>query len=179
MTRGQQGKGLTPEQLRHAFALTPRMKRPDVAPAGTREQLEQQYWFNAVREQDSSFEGGGSTRASEYYHRYAQVLVLASGIQWAGPELNPTTFADALEGLTFPNPRVGAEPWWQPRVTFGASDHAFNSDFALLWFEVDEMDQSSARAGRSCYVGGGTRFRLGGFPDNADDLFFDVEAGCR
>ncbi|MEX2100485.1 MAG: hypothetical protein WEB19_03635, partial [Acidimicrobiia bacterium] len=57
----------------------------------------EQFWFHAAKAENRSFDPKWD--AQLYYRRYAQLLMLVSGIQWAGPDLNPETFGAALTGL--------------------------------------------------------------------------------
>ncbi|MEX2100482.1 MAG: hypothetical protein WEB19_03620 [Acidimicrobiia bacterium] len=172
-------------QLAHTFGISTRLRRPPPNSVSGTDQADQQYWFHAARESDPGFTYGvgaqGSVSATFGYDLYAQLLTLASGIQWAGPNLTPETFGDALAGLRYPNPGVGRSPWWQPSVGFGVADHSFNSDAALIWWRdpSDAGYESRTDFGELCYVGGGHRFTAATMPTSADDLLFDPEAGCR
>ncbi|HEX9888906.1 MAG TPA: ABC transporter substrate-binding protein [Nitriliruptorales bacterium] len=169
-------------QRGHVFGLTPDFRElTDSAVAGQPSvALEERYWFHVLREEDPSFTFSRINRQPppKAYDLYAQMLLLGSGIQWAGPDLTPQTFATALEGLRYPNPDVGAPRWYQPAVGFGPADRTFNSDFALAWWSLPEDAETTDEDGRFCYVGDGQRFSAGGFPADADELLFDLEAGC-
>ena len=115
-----------------------------------------------------------ATKAYSYYAQMA--LVLGAGIQEAGPELTPETFATGLRKARHPNQGVGTAPWWQPSVGFGTSDATLNDDFALAWWSAPQPGQT---VGSFCYVGDGARFTAASMPADADELFFDREAGCR
>ncbi|HEX9890167.1 MAG TPA: hypothetical protein VGA69_11855, partial [Nitriliruptorales bacterium] len=176
---GAQPNNEVREQMKHVFGVDANLRRPERARL-TGQRLEEQFWFHAAREVDPSFEPSAA-QYDDYYDYYASLLVLASGVQWAGPDLTPQTLADALVGLDYPNPGVGEAPWYQPSVGFGPADHGFNSDFALMWWRDPDDAAWEARTdfGDMCYVGGGTRFRAGAVPADVDELFFDPEAGCR
>ena len=172
-------------QLARTFGITPRLRRPGRTAGNTAQDHREQYWFTALREADPVVEVPPSG-ADRFYGYYAQLLVLASGIQHAGPDLTPDTFAEALRGLRYSNPAVGLAPWFQSGVGFGPGDHTFVSDWALFWFELAVAGPSSGGTvsnqtdkGQLCYVGDGARFTPGTWPGEADDAFFDAEAGCR
>ena len=176
----------THEQLQHTFGITAQLRRPEVVSGGGRERFEEQYWYTALLEQDPDItfpeQGltGTSIRARHLYAHYAQLLILVSGIQWAGPDLTPTAFEDALTSLRFANPGVGAAPWFQPGVGFGPSDRTFNSDYAAFWWDAPAVaDTNQIKNGRMCYVAAGTRYAPGVFPSDLDHRFFDPAAGCR
>lgn len=113
---------------------------------------------------------------------YAQLSVLAAGIQGAGPNLTPDSFGQGLLAMQFPNTGAGMAPYWQASVGFGPGDHAFFSDYTLSWWDMrmPVYDTSApADKGSWCYFGQGTRFRPGTYPANATDHFFAPDAPCR
>lgn len=108
---------------------------------------------------------------------YKAMLLIASGIQAAGPHLTPQTFAAGLRGLDFPNPELGGAPHYQGTVGF-TGDHSMVDDFGLWWFNTGERNNDDlVGPGSYCYVGRGVRFRSGTWP--ADDRhLFEVGAQC-
>jgi len=165
-------------QIAHAFGLWSGPRRPPIDGAGRTYRTLDEYWFHAASAEDPEVR---EPTGANPYGWYAQLLALASGIQWAGPDLTPQTFADALTSLRFPNPDVGAAPWFQSSVGFGPTDRGFGSDYALFWWrDPDDMAfESGSDIGEVCFVGDGQRVTSGTIPGNADDLFFDLDAGCR
>ena len=165
-------------QIAHVFGLWVGPRRPPFDGVGRTYRTLDEYWFRAASAEDPEVRepSGGYP-----YGWYAQLLALASGIQWAGPELTPQTFAGALTSLRFPNPSVGAAPWFQSAVGFGPTDRGFGSDWALFWWRDpdDVAFDSRSDFGEVCFVGDGQRFVSATLPRNADDLFFDLDAGCR
>ena len=97
---------------------------------------------------------------------YHALLVLASGLQLAGPALTPESFASELTDASFPDPGTTS---FAASVGFDDGDHAMVDDVALAWWRP-----STARL---CLVGGGTRW---GFtsPPSTDPGLFDAERGC-
>ncbi|HEX9890166.1 MAG TPA: hypothetical protein VGA69_11850 [Nitriliruptorales bacterium] len=169
-------------QRGHVFGLEPGLRQVSQS-VGGRTSLEEQYWYQAATEQDPDlrFDRSSLARIESAYAYYAQLLVLSSGIQAAGPELTPEAFGTGLERQAFPSRGAGQAPWWQPSVGFGPGDHTFNSDFALTWWQLSSEAEEQARRypGSYCYVGDGQRFGADTLPPGADTMFFDPEAGCR
>ena len=121
-------------------------------------------WYWAVREVDNSHDPQGGN----YYHlqaRYSSLLLLASGIQMAGPKLTPATFQQGLMRARFPNPAAGASPYYQGRAGFEGNRHTMLSDGVMFWYSGSQpgvVDPSFP--GRVCYILGGQRFGLGRWP---------------
>jgi hypothetical protein len=67
---------------------------------------------------------------------YNEMLLLASGIQLAGPHLTPETFAQGLRSTTFPNPGAGRPPFRQATVGFGSGDPAMTDDYLEFWLDT-------------------------------------------
>ena len=156
------------EQLAHLMAMGGRNKgqRPADRPS---------VW--AMQEQgiDSPH---GTQFNREIENRYQALLVLASGIQAAGPGLTPETFAKGLQSLRFPNPGAGAAPYYQATVGF-TGDHSMIDDEALQWWSASAPAYYSLQpVGGWCYVDQGARWRLGQWP-NRPDAFFDADKPCR
>ncbi len=133
-------------------------------------------WWRANKEQrpDSDPEGGNYY---VYWSRYQHLLLLASGIQMAGPDLTPESFQAGLHAARFPNPGHGQPPLNQARVGFEGGRHTMTDSATLFWYSANEGGTvDPAVPGAVCYVNGGTRFRIGGFPTQ-DQPFFD--GPCR
>jgi hypothetical protein len=120
-------------------------------------------WFWALKEAD------GGTSAGDYgtfnlgyslqhMEEYEQMLLLASGIQLAGPRLTPQTFKEGLMRAKFPNPGAGAPPYYQGRVGFGPGDHTMIDDVALVWYDTTRTSYTLGVAGTLCYIGKGQRW---------------------
>lgn len=67
---------------------------------------------------------------------YNEMLLLASGIQMAGPNLTPATFAEGLRSTDFPNPRAGSAPFHQAHVGFGQGDVTMTDDYLAFWLDT-------------------------------------------
>jgi len=156
------GIGTFPSQSAHLMGIAPVNK---VLP-GT-----QAMWYLAARAADSGYEGNGGTSLEEFYR---QLLMLAVGVQAAGPHLTPATFQAGLQGLDFPNPGAGGPLLYQARVGFGPGSHEMVHDFGIWWFDNTQQPawankRSDAGAGGSggyCWVGPGARWELDHFPRN-------------
>jgi len=126
----------------------------------------------AAREVDPGFDpethGVAGTHAADQMYR--SMLVLASGIQLAGPNLNPQFFERALHDTAFPNPD---HPLEAGDVGF-AGDHTMTDDAAEWWWSAGGRSpySQSSGSGTICYVDGGARRSLGTWP-SGDDPFFD------
>lgn len=110
---------------------------------------------------------------------YRRLLVLASGIQMAGPNLTPSTFDRALLQTRFANPSSGGPPYYQAAVRFGPGHRWMTDDLALKWWEpsADSYGEGTNSRGSWCYVDRGARW-AGNWPD-LDAAFFDRTAPCR
>jgi hypothetical protein len=91
------------------------------------------------------------------------MLLLAAGLQMAGPHLTPQSFAQGLRSTTFPNPGAGVAPFYQGTVGFVPGDAAMVRDFAGIWLDTRMPGPAVAGAknlnesGAFCYVGLGYR----------------------
>jgi hypothetical protein len=129
-------------------------------------------------------ESGGSSDDAHRFpggNLYHNLLLLAAGIQMAGPHLTPRTFADALGTTTFPNPNAGTVPSYQAAVDLTGGQHAMIHDFQAFW--LDPSDTNAAVSAVApletyqsfCYQALGTRWSRTGWP--AGDRFF--ARSCR
>lgn len=166
-------QGIAPEQRTRMFGLQP---HPKVMAAQT------QWWYASALEINDVI---AAAPATYYWGQtlYDELLVLAAGIQAAGPALTPETFAAGLMTTPFPNTGAGAAPYWQPSVGFGLGDHGFYNDYALAWWNDAAEYQGLNRApgtvqGSWCYLGRGSRYNVGHYPADADSRFF-AEQPCR
>lgn len=122
----------------------------------------------AIKEVDPSFSWPVEGQAQEWMlRRYTSLLMLASGIQLAGPNLTPETFASGLQRARFPNPETR---YMAARAGF-RGDHSMNDDYAPVWWGADRNSVWGAGPGAWCYVDGGKRYSLGGWPTQQLALF--------
>ncbi|MFN2462418.1 MAG: hypothetical protein ABR573_00765 [Candidatus Dormibacteria bacterium] len=138
---------------------------------------EQQFWYQALREVDPSYSYGDNVADIYDYYRYEELMVIAAGIQLAGPNLTPQSFSDGLTRAQFPDPGHGQAPYYQALVGFGAGKHSFFADAAPVWYGTQDQNYTSAepRTGSFCYVDRGLRFAAGQWPAALD--FF--QEPCR
>jgi hypothetical protein len=127
-------------------------------------QLELEYWcqaYLAAGGDPSQLSGGYFPNGRAFYQ---ELLLLASGVQMAGPHLTPQTFAAGLHATTFPNPGAGRAPTYQGTVGFTGSEVAMIQDFNQWWLDTRttgrEVSQSKNlnTSKATCYVGLGRRF---------------------
>lgn len=75
-------------------------------------------------------------KTQTYDAAYQQLALLAAGIQSAGPELTPDTFAAGLESAKFPDPQSGA-PDFRAATGFQLGDHTMLHGTQLVAFRHD------------------------------------------
>lgn len=110
-------------------------------------------------------------RRNKLGNAYKNLLVLASGIQMAGPNLTPETFAEALEQTIFPNPDHPTEPG---KVRFAGGVHSMVMDAAEWWWSQSAQSPYNDFGGSSgawCYVDGGRRHQRGMWPTTPTQVF--------
>ncbi|MFN2521845.1 MAG: hypothetical protein ABR614_00815 [Mycobacteriales bacterium] len=146
------GGNAPPDQSSHVLGLTFRNKllpKQDMP------------WYWAVREADPTSDPQGNT----YYasnSRYYQLLLLASGIQLAGPDLTPASFQRGLQAARFPNPGAAGAPYFQARVGFEGRRHVMSVDAAMFWYDPNRPGTIDPTVpGSICYVDRGRRYTLG------------------
>jgi hypothetical protein len=113
---------------------------------------------------------------------YRALLVLASGIQMAGPRLTPETFQTGLQKARFPNPGAGAAPYHQAGVGFGPGDFAMADDVAVVWWSESAPsygDRHGTQSGGWCYIDRGARFNRRNWVDVESKLFNPDPGACR
>jgi len=99
-----------------------------------------------------------STGVEEIYH---QLLLLASGIQMAGPHLTPNSFQSGLQTTTFPNSPT--PPIMQGKVGFAGGTHTMTIDAAEWWWSNNDpgpLPDEKSKRGAFCYVEHGARHSL-------------------
>ncbi|MQA92776.1 MAG: hypothetical protein GEU90_21565 [Gemmatimonas sp.] len=90
---------------------------------------------------------------------YRQMLLLASGIQMAGPKLNPQTFGAGLQRTRFPNP---PDPRRPGKVGFIDGDHSMINDAAqVYWDRKTRGHYVDESGGTTCFLERGKRYKLG------------------
>jgi len=117
--------------------------------------------FDEERDQAVIYEG-------QWKKFYRMLLVLASGIQLAGPNLTPETFAQGLQKAQFPNPVTGLEAG---KVGFNGGSHAMTKDSVETFWSESAPGPYRDGPGTICYVDGGARRVAGRYP-KGDGPFF-------
>jgi hypothetical protein len=152
-----------PGQMQHTFGVTfqPRMVNPLTNPYNV-----------ALQEGDPSQSPDTATTGEAKLEVYRALLLLASGIQMAGPNLTVETFRDGLRNARFPNPVI-------PALNAGAVDvrpggYSLTADGAEWWYSTTArgpFSDSAGHPGTGCYIDGGRRHTLGSWP-RGDAPFF-------
>lgn len=98
---------------------------------------------------------------------YWMLLLLASGIQMAGPDLTPATFEHALQTTTFPNPY---SPQMEGAVGFAGGSFSMTTDADLMWWSAAAASPlPDEGVGTWCYVDG--RYTASNWPPGPASLF--------
>jgi len=152
------------DETRSLFGLTfaPRQINPLLEP------------YNAAFEQGDPTLGPQtkSTDYSNFTQVYRPLLLLASGLQMAGPHLTPQTFLAGLRKAQFPNPITSIHAG---AVDIPQDGYSFTRDAAEWWWSNTAKgpysDDQAAGKGAICYVDGGARHDLGTWPRKEPDVF--------
>jgi hypothetical protein len=98
---------------------------------------------------------------------YHDLLMLASGIQMAGPRLTPETFQQGLQKASFPNPPTDFN---QGRVSF-QGDHSMTEDVTeYYWSSTGLSPYVGSPAGAVCYFARGARSTATTFPSTDPNI---------
>jgi hypothetical protein len=147
------------DQMSHLFGLT-------VQPMQRQFQDHPSTWANPG--------SGYATDAAQITteDQYHNLLLIASGLQMAGPHLTPQSFQDGLQQAVFPNPET---PLNTGHVGFNGGSHAMTVDAAEMWWSTVDagpgQDEPQGSGGVWCYVDHGARHSLTN-PWPAGDPFF-------
>ncbi|HVV75613.1 MAG TPA: hypothetical protein VHC43_06215 [Mycobacteriales bacterium] len=151
-----------------------------VAPFNRQLPYQQEFWAQTAAQGGTPAANlGAMSNGDDFYH---ELLLIASGVQMAGPHLTPQTFAAALHKTRFPNPGAGASPYWQATVGFPGTEQSMVRDLTGFWFdpahsstaEVEETGDASDDWQGFCYVNRGARYGITAWPRT--DSFYK---GCR
>ncbi|MCA1830135.1 MAG: hypothetical protein LC663_01270, partial [Actinobacteria bacterium] len=116
------------------------------------------YW--SIKDAHPEFDPSAA-EAYDLAARYSSLLLLASGIQTAGPNLTAKTFETGLQATTFPNPGAEGAPYYQAWVGFPNGDHTMMHDATMYWFSPsDRGTMDPTNPGAVCYVDRGKRYEL-------------------
>jgi hypothetical protein len=158
------------DQLRSLFGLTfaPRQINPLLEPYNA-----------ALQEGDPSIAPATkSTDYSNFTQVYRPLLMLASGLQMAGPHLTPQSFLEGLRKTQFPNPVTSTHAG---AVNVPQDGFTMTDDAAEWWWNNTARgpysDDSSAAKGAICYLAGGARHRSGTWP-RGEPGYFPSNGAC-
>lgn len=148
------------EQLAHMMGVTanPRIVSMASTPA-----------VQAVLEEDPTY-SISANGAQAIILAYRPLLVLASGIQMAGPDLTAKTFQAGLARTQFPNPQTSIVAGDVGFNTPGAT-HTMTKDLAAFWWSNSAESPYLDNPGTICFVDGGARHSLGNWPETGDPYF--------
>ena len=157
------------DQTQSLFGLTftPRQVNPLLEP------------FNAaLQEGDPTLAAATkSTDYSNFTQVYRPLLMLASGLQMAGPHLTPQTFRDGLRRAAFPNPVTGIHAG---AVDVTSNGYTYTHDAAEWWWDNSAKgpysDDTAQSKGAICYLDGGAR-RRDVWPRQAPRYFTGCDSG--
>jgi hypothetical protein len=150
------------DQMQHTFGITfqPRIISPLQNPYNV-----------ALQEGDPTQSPDTTSLVDAELEIYRALLLLASGIQMAGPHLTPQTFAAGLRQTNFPNPITATHAG---AVGFHLDGYSMTDDAAEWWFSTTAtgpFSDSSSHPGTVCYLNGGRRYALGSWPRGPAPFF--------
>jgi len=165
------------EQMRNSFGInfhSKSVQTADLPITWAMKKVDPLFDWNA--EPDCATSGGGGDLCAHIHSDalYPALLMLASGIQMAGPTLNPTTFANGLQGAAFPNPQDNNYAAGHVGADLNAGRHNMVDDAATVWRGIDRPSTWGG-TGAWCFWNSGKRYRLGQWPSGQPDLF---TGGC-
>jgi len=96
-------------------------------------QLALEPWYQAAAAVGGEKDVGILNSARPFYQ---EMLLLASGIQMAGPHLTPQSFAAGLHSTQFPNPGGGTAPSYQGTVGFPGTATTMVQDYTGIWLDT-------------------------------------------
>lgn len=142
------------DQLEHLFGLSflPRHVNPLLEP-----------YNRAITEGDPAVPARTSNGDfTNFTQLYRPLLMLAAGIQMAGPRLTPQTFHDGLMKTRFPNPVTSLNAG---AVGVESRAYSFTRDAAEFWYSTTAQgpysDDDAGAKGAICYLDLGRRYRIG------------------
>jgi hypothetical protein len=150
------------DQLAHTFGVTfqPRMVSPLQNPYNV-----------ALQEGDPSQNPDTTSLVEAELEIYRALLLLASGIQMAGPHLTVQTFRDGLRNTRFPNPVTALQ---EGAVDVQPDGYSMTADGAEWWYSTRDngpFSDSSSHPGTVCYLKRGQRYVLGAWPKGPAPFF--------
>jgi hypothetical protein len=112
---------------------------------------------------------------SSIQNAYRSMLLMASGLQLAGPNLTPESFQRGLHAARFPNPDHRNQAG---KVGFLDNDHSMTNDTVEFWWSEsepspDDVGSDGGSAGTLCYLDHAARRDNGRWPKGRG-TFFDL-----
>lgn len=135
---------------------------------------DQSPWYWALKGSDPNYQYGNDPYYDGVHQMWGSISLLAAGLQLAGPNLTPETFAQGLLRAEWPNPDHGQAPYWQADVGF-VGTHSFIRDAALVWGSRTAPSSWGGQPGAFCYAQRGVRYQLGSWPSDYAGLY---EGAC-
>lgn len=159
--RTSSGQLANQQEWRAAFGITFDYRR-----AGFTEQP----WYLAYRE------GCGQCvePRADLSALYDDLVLLAYGIQAAGPKLSPSTFDRGLHAI----PAKPADDPFRPAAYFSADNYSFVKDAAEIWWDPAGIAPGDSRPGCFRLVGDGLRSRAADWT-GGDDALFSGSPACQ
>jgi hypothetical protein len=150
------------DQLAHTFGVTfqPKMVSP----------LENPYNV-ALQEGDPSQSPDTTSLVEAELEIYRALLLIASGIQMAGPHLTVQSFGSGLRNARFPNPVTSLQ---EGAVDVKPGGYSMTADGAEWWYSTQDsgpFSDSSSHPGTVCYLNRGQRHLLGEWPRGPAPFF--------
>jgi hypothetical protein len=171
-----EGQGYEPEwevssYLGDALDNTPNQTPPDQAQHIIGLSFNNKYlpnaqmpWYTAMRQGNPNASIPTGTTGYQVDNFYQALLLVASGIQEAGPHLTPATFQQGLQRAHFPDPGVGAPPYYQSGIGYASGSHAMKTDAGMVWFDNAQPGTENPQStGAICWVRHGERHGLDGW----------------
>jgi hypothetical protein len=165
----------TPEQRRSVIGVgsrTPSLTQPNDPACYAATEGDPTVTCGADRGGGQSSDGAdhsGKTKIPDAWNVYRTLLLIASGIQMAGPNLTPATFAAGLQSTKFAYPPD--DPTHAGDVGFLDGDHSMADTLVEYWWSETSPRPNGEERGALCYVDHGARRRVGAWPQQRDPFY--------
>lgn len=114
-------------------------------------------------------------------YAFTALGLIAAGVQAAGPDLTPETFAAGLESTRFPSPD-NTRAWGFGGLGLQLGDHVLERDVGLGWYDDSGIPTAgqglTVGKGRPCLIEDGRRFSLDDTLPRTDTAFGDRSSDC-
>jgi hypothetical protein len=136
--------------------------------------VDQPFWW-MIQEMDptANVKDQANTYGTNISNAYRSMLLMASGLQMAGPNLTPESFQRGLQQAQFPNPEHRNQPG---TVGFLDKDHSMTNDTVEFWWSEaepspDDVGSNAGSPGTLCYLDRAARRLNGHFPKGRGAFF--------